>query len=152
MNELTADLEAIGAELSRAIRRDHERRARGSVARVGLLVAVAAIPLSGTALAAGTFTGVIDLGGAQSATPVSGSLGAGDPNLAYRYRIDGLPADRDGTGPVYIESTQPLKTNSDGHVDASVLASARHACAPTVKSVADATIWVFDTGCSPVVP
>lgn len=149
MNEMTADLQAIGADLSRAIRRDRDRHRVGSSAvRVTVLALAATIALSATALAAGTLTGVIDLGDGQTANPVSGSLGPGDPNLAYRYQVDGLPANRDGTGPVYVESAQPLQTDASGQVDASWLVATRRGCLANVKSVADATIWIFDTSCS----
>jgi hypothetical protein len=108
--------------------------------------------LAGTALGAGQLTGAIDLGGGQSALPVHTSLGPGDPNLAYRYRVVGLPRDRDGKGPVYIESTWPLRTDPDGHVDVHAIATARRSCAANVRFVGGATIWVFDASCAPATP
>jgi hypothetical protein len=132
-------------------RRAHQRPRR-SLARTAVIVGVALAGMSGTAMAIGVATGVIDLGGGQSAQPVHTSLGPGDPNLPYRYRIDGLPADRDGTGPVYIESTRPLKTDADGRIDVGAILAARRACLPDVKSVGGATIWVFDASCDSAQP
>lgn len=123
-----------------------------SMARTAAVAGVVLALMSGTAVAVGAATGLIDLGGGQSAQPVQTSLGPGDPNLPYRYRIAGLPASRDGTGPVYAESTRPLKTDADGRVDGAALLAARHACSPTVRSVGGATLWVFDAGCDPTQP
>lgn len=150
MNELTPDLMTIRDGLSRAIRRDHHRRAhRRRVARTSAAIAAAALGLTGTALAAGELTGVIDLGDGQSAVPVKTSLGSGDPNLPYRYRVEGLPANRDGNGPIYVESTHPLRTNANGRVDMRAIVAARRACLTHTTRAVDALIWVFDAACDP---
>jgi hypothetical protein len=72
MTELGPSLLELKAELSRAIRQDHQRRQRRRHAvRTGALSVGAFAALSGSALAAGDALGVIDLGGGSSAAPVT---------------------------------------------------------------------------------
>jgi hypothetical protein len=148
MTELTADLRWIAAELDAAVRSDLERGARRRARlRTAASVVGATMALSGTAVATAQLTGAIDLGGGRSAQPVHRSLGAGDPNLPYRYRISGQDAGRDGTGPIYLESTTALPTNADGTVDIDALSKARHGCMKHSTTVGDAYIWVLDGTC-----
>jgi hypothetical protein len=123
-----------------------------SMARTAVVAGAALALMSGMAVAVGAATGHIDLGGGQSAQPVHTSLGRGDPDLPYRYRIAELPAARDGNRPMYVESTRPLRTDAEGRVDGAALLAARHACSPNVMSVRGAELWVFDTGCDPTQP
>jgi hypothetical protein len=68
---------------------------------------------------AGELTGAINLGGGHSAVPVASTTAAADPNLPYRYRLTGVhERNRDGRGPIYIESSRPLSSFTQQQVAA----------------------------------
>ena len=148
-SELTTDLSRIGAQLSQAIRADHKRHLRRrSLLRTSLIVTASVSALSGTALAAGELTGTIDLGGGHSAVPVTRTPAQPDPNLPYRYGLTGVHEhNRDGRGPIYIESSRPLSSFTQHQ-----LAAARHACASKAITTDGAIVWVFSAGCAPAQP
>lgn len=146
----------VAAALATARASTLDQRPKRSTARLVALTVAATVLTGGVALAAGAVSGVIDLGGGQHAVTVSHPPVPTDPQHPYVYQVTGLPAHRDGTGPVYIESSQPLATIATGQVDGTVLAQARHQCAKSasVHTVATtggqhATVWVFDAGCHP---
>lgn len=132
MTELSPDLLRLKAELSRAVRRDHaKRQRRHKLIRTSALGLGVFAALSGSALAAGSALGVINLDGGATATQVSslpewnGTTGAfvtttTDGTAPYAYHISGgtttlscpftartvaIPND------IYITSTQSLTTS-----------------------------------------
>jgi hypothetical protein len=144
-DEQTPDLHEIGAQLSRAIRRDDRSRVRrGAVARMSAIVLAASTVTSGVALAAGQLTGAIDIGGGHTATPVQSIPAPTDPKLPYRYQVLGTHIHDGQAGTIYIESDRPLRNLTQAE-----LAAIRHGCAPDTLSVDGATVWVFDTVCAP---
>lgn len=144
--ELTPDLQVIGTQLALAMRRDHERRRhRRSAARATAILMATSVALGGGALAGAQLTGTIDLGGGHTAIKVESVPGPADPRLPYRYRLIGVH--KHGTsvsGTIYIESSQPLDKLTQAE-----LAAAREACGAQTTSVDGATIWVFNSVCTP---
>lgn len=128
MIELTPDRIALKDELMPAFQRDHQRRqGRRKAARTAVIGLAAFAALSGSAVAAGSALGIIDLGGGVSATQVTtlpvwdgttGTFDSGTANGQYIYEFAGLGADSvvcGATDPdvaTFITSTQPL-TQSD---------------------------------------
>jgi hypothetical protein len=145
-DDQTADLREIGARLGSAIRRDSRRRARRrSVARGAALVLAVSAGISGSALATGALTGVVDLGGGHRASRITRTPAPVDPRLPYRYRLIGFHKhdSAGGNGTIFIESDRPLSAARQA-----TLAAARVTCRPKTTTVDGATIWIFDAGCT----
>ena len=143
-DDQTPDLQEIGAQLSRAIRRDHGRHSRRrSLARATTVLLASTVALSGTALAAGELTGAVDLGGGHSAVPVSNTPAPPD-RLPYRYELTGVHRHNgQGNGTVYIESSRSLTRLTQAE-----LAATREGCGSQAMTVDGATVWVLDTACA----
>jgi hypothetical protein len=141
---MTGDLAQIGSDLSQAIRREHQLRLRRrSIGRATAAVCVAACALFGAVIAGAAITGVIDLGGGHTATPVATTPAPDDPNLPYRYQLDGVHNHNGSSGPIYIESSQPLSTLTRDQIVAT-----RTACAAKTQRIDGAIVWVFDDSCT----
>ena len=145
MSELSSDLPQIGAELSRAIRRDqqHTLRRRSSL-RMAAVAAAALCALSGAAVAGAALSGAIDLGGGHSAAPSATSPAPNDPNLPYKYQVSGVHNHNGASGTIYIESNKPLD-----NLTRQQIVAARNACASKTMQIGDAVVWVFDATCTP---
>jgi hypothetical protein len=142
--ELTPDLQAIGAQLTAAVRRDHHRRRRRrSRVRASVILIATSVALGGSALAGAQLTGTIDLGGGHTAVKLESVPWPTDPRLPYRYRVTGVHKhDGSANGTIYIESSQPL----DKLTQAEIVA-ARVACGAQTTTADGATVWVFEAGC-----
>jgi hypothetical protein len=122
------------------------------VLRPLVAAAIAVSAVGGSAMVVGAATGAIDLGGGRSAVPVQTAPFPTDPSHPYLYRVDGPVPGRDGSGPIYVESSEPLATSSPGQIDATAIAKARRACGSHAaqQPLADgttATVWLFDATC-----
>jgi hypothetical protein len=128
MTDLTPGLIALKNELMPAFRRDHHRRQRRrKLVRTSAISFAAFAALSGSALAAGSALGVIDLGGGATAAPVTtlpvwngttGTFDSGTANGNYIYELAGVGEGALVCGPndpdvaTFLTSSQPL-TQSD---------------------------------------
>jgi hypothetical protein len=148
---------AADAHAALAAARAHSPRALRPVRRIIALTAAVTVLTCGVAVAAGSATGVIDLGGGAKAVPGTNPPVPTDSQHPYVYRLTGLPANRDGSPLVYVVSSQPLPTIAPGKVDGAALAQARHLCHAQTKTVTlsngrRATLWVLDRSCHAAPP
>jgi hypothetical protein len=97
-DEPCADIVRIGADLSRAIREDHQRRSRRqALSRSTAVVAASMVALSATALAAGQLTGAVDLGGGPAPWPAPSLQASFSPCSSESYGLAaGPPPDTRG--------------------------------------------------------